>query len=356
MRRVKTKDLQEALATAALFGASHSPVDHYLFCKVKTVMGGLSLLCSSMAGVCQTKVDGEGTESFEAYVPIKRLKDVLGNISDDTISLSYTNSSLMIGTAIGSVSIAASMHVIDLPTIKEGEWIEVDAKASADELAFLGSISSVPMNDCIKVVKKRSTSCTNTAFAWVENSKLSWAEGSLLSMEAAKLLRSLLAKAENVSVLPDGGNLGVRWDSGVALIRGLDFAGKVRTVPTQFFDNAGVAICEVRRADLQHILGLCQGVSLVESVGVRLEVKDGSLRVTKQTRDTGSVDMSVPCSTYHKDYTWIVDVNAINNAVRTLGTEVICLDGVITFKEEPDVLTLAVNDGKRFVAVGSLSE
>lgn len=356
MRKVKTKDLQEALATAALFGATHSPVEHYLFCKIKTVLGGLSLLCSSMAGICQTKVVADGNESFEAYVPIKRLKDVLGNLADESITLSYKDASLMIGTGVGSVSIAASNHVVDLPTITEGEWIDVDAKASADELGFLGSISSVPMNDCIKVAKKRSTTCTNTAFAWVENSKLSWAEGSLLSMEAAKLLRSLLQKAEDVSMLPDGGNLGVRWKTGVALIRGLDFAGKVRVVPSQFFDTPGVAVCEVKRADLQHILGLCQGVSLVESVGVRLEVKDSSLRVTKKTRDTGSVDMSVPCTTHHKNYTWVVDVNAINNAVRTLGTEVVCLDGVITFKDEPDVLTLAINDGKRFVAVGSLSE
>lgn len=354
MRKVKTKELQEALSTAALFGATHSPVESFLSCRVKATKNGLTLLCGSSSGFCQTSVPSEGDDVFSAYVQTKKLRDVLANVRDEQVALSVKGSSLLLGIASGEVAIAAHSHTLELPTITDGEWVEVDSKQSASELDFLASVSSTPLIDCIKIQKGRSTIYTGTACSWVNNSKMLWASGTLLGLESCKLLKGLLAKSSSAQVLMDSGNLGVKWEGGVAIIRGVDHSGKVKTVPGSFFDSEMFPVCEVDRRELQRVASLCQCLSLVESIGVDVKIANGSVRLSKQTRETGAVDIALPCVSFSREYEWFVGADSILASVRSMNSDVVQILGAKTSIEEPDSLTMTFSDGERFVAIGSL--
>lgn len=357
MRRVKTKDLQEALATAALFGATHSPVDHYLFCKVKTVMGGLSLLCSSMAGVCQTKVEGEGTESFVAFVPIKRFRDVLQTVSDEYVSLSCKDGALCVTSGLGSISIAMSEHVVELPTIEEAEWVNVGAKASAEEIRFFATFSATSLLEYIKVQGKRATMHYGSISAWVEDSSLLWMDGVPLGIEAAKLLCKLLSSIEGeASACIDGGKLAVKWGGGVALLLGVAFQGRGYAIPAEIFKVPLVPVCEVSKKSIFELTGACQAVSLVEHIGATLTIADGNIGVTKRTAATGSVKLSVPCSTFSSEAKWIIDPQKLASAAKAIGGELACIDSMAINQAEPDVPALIVHDKKHYVAICPMDE
>jgi hypothetical protein len=367
MFRLNTKDLRANLAIAALFSSDRSPTEHHLHCKLKSVEGGISLQCSSVAGVCRTKAAAiERGEAFTTFVPVRKLTDVLSNIQDEDVKLGMDGNGLCIASSIGKVKIASSSFVFEPKDDIQEELKPIDAKASQEELAFLCSVSSGKDHDydCIKYINGYSTIFVGARAAWVSKSALSWLGESTVSATEAKLMSSLLKNLTgSVLAVQDNGNVAIKWDAGVAYIRGVEAKAKRTFVHEKALKMVWQAACEVDRNKFKSLMSMCRTVALPEKLGVVIGAKVGARAAdvpfednsgtvfVKQKTVIGSNDLEIP-TTHYSDTDWCLDYELIQRALSSFDGDKLMLsyDKDAEKEESP----LVISEGNKVLVISQL--
>lgn len=315
--RVNAEEFRKAVNLVQPFAGLLSPREDYAAVALwKEVNGGnvtLKLRTLSGIGICGASVsikdDGEWEVGKEVYVPVRKLKEIVGNISDEEISIGSTEAALNVRTGSGTIRIRRTQcehHAISTFHIQKVKARVADLKSELEFLYCAEKEGGSPGFFINGGVSTSAASECRSIGAWSTPTAFSFEGQALISPNSARVLSQFLKdisveECETWLGSTEKGSDVASWLHVAAGpdarcgVRTLEIDGRIRRLPQELIDQSFDLVGSVAQGELLKLLKISRVMIEAENTEVVLKfLKDKNrILIQKEATSIGDADMFV---------------------------------------------------------------